>query len=705
MDQDSEILRQADQLIGAGRPQEALPRLLALVKADPHSEQGWLLLSYALTEVQQQRDCLKRVLKINPANLEARSRLAQLVGSRAAAPGSSSASADPLERLSQLAGRAPAPQRPAVQRPTPMKHKTAPFTVVDEADLKSLTSAASPQAPPAKAAPPATPPPAPPSPTDWLARLNPDLPQPRHAAIAGVAQAGAHPAGPLPAAQPARPQTSARRFRPLRPVEWVVAGLLVVSMLGCGLAAIYAFQTYQVEQAYVVPSPTPSAIAFPTFPPAWTPTPGGATPTQPLLAALASPVTPTPSPTRAPTEPPTPNSTTRAAMDVIQQQVADLRGLATLRGGDTRSYLISKYRLELTARGLLMNPDYEAELKNLAHVYSALGVIKPTYDLVRLALNSQVDNIGGFYVPGTKQILIVGNKFSGLEHYIFAHEYDHALVDQHFDMNGLGIYPNCQGDAQRCRAVRALVEGDATLLQDLWWRQYASPQDAADIQAYQPPEQALPEQYPPPFALRDSDLSYIVGYAFVKHLYDRGNWAEVDGAYSNLPQSTEQIMHPDKYLAGEAPVEVPAPPLSDALGGDWQELDSNSLGEWMTYMILGYGADVAAQLDDATAAKAAAGWGGDHYQIFYSNTLTATVLAAEWVWDTPADVKEFRAAMQTYLNERFRGSKIEDRTDGDCWEANNQAACLFVKKQATLWLLAPDQTILNAVLAQYSDFH
>jgi hypothetical protein len=164
-------------------------------------------------------------------------------------------------------------------------------------------------------------------------------------------------------------------------------------------------------------------------------------------------------------------------------------------------------------------------------------------------------------------------------------------------------------------------------------------------------------------------------------------------------------MHPEKYLAGEAPIEVSAPPLTDTLGGDWQQIDNNSLGEWMTYMILGYGADVAAQLDEATAAKAAAGWGGDHYQIFFSSPVTETVLAAQWVWDTTADVKEFHTAMQTYLDQRFRGAKVKDRTDGDCWEANNQATCLFVNKQATLWLLAPDQTILNAVLAQYTDFH
>jgi len=301
---------------------------------------------------------------------------------------------------------------------------------------------------------------------------------------------------------------------------------------------------------------------------------------------------------------------------------------------------------------------------------------------------------------------VVGDQFSGLEHYTFAHEYDHALVDQQFGIGKLGVYPECTGDEQRCRAIRALIEGDATLAQNLWWQKYADPQDYADIESYRPPEQALPEESPPPFALRDSDLAYKFGYAFVKFLYDRGNWAEVNQAYTKLPQSTEQIMHPDKYLAGEAPVAVPAPPLTDTLVGGWQQIADNSLGEWMTYLILGYGADVTARApDDAAAATAAAGWGGDHYQIFRRDDLTGTVLAAQWVWDTPEDLKEFQTAIQFYLNQRFRGAKIQDRTDGDCWEANDQATCLFVKNQSSLWLLAPDQTVLNAVLTAYPDFH
>jgi hypothetical protein len=702
MDRESETLRQAAELIRAGRSQEALPRLLAVVKADPQSEQAWLLLSYAVSEEKQQRDCLQRVLKINPANAEAAARLASL--------GSSA----PQTRLTQLAGSGYASARPAPQRPEFVK--AAPFTSIDEEDLlpapvvEPATLAPAQQPPLAAEVPGPTAAP-PPSPTDWLARLNTDYSPPAASGRPGAGTPSPSAPAKQPPAAPAAVRRPAGKRRWSRTMGLAVAALLIVSVLGCGLALVFAVQAYLAQQgAAPAALPTASPVPYPTFPPAWTPTPDKNTPTPTSLPTEAGSVShATPSPmgmptaTRTPTQPPTPNSTQRAAMDTIQQQVADVRGLAIQ--GEVPRYLISKYRLELTARGLLIPSAYQSRLKKLVGAYTALGLIKPTYDLVKYALNSQVDNVGGFYVPWTRQLFVVGDKFSGLEHYVFAHEYDHALVDQHFGINQLGLYPECEGDEQRCRAIRALFEGDATLLMSLWWQQYASPQDYADIRNYLPPQQALPEQFPPPFALRDSDLSYKKGLAFVEVLHERGNWAEVNKAYANLPQSTEQILHPDKYLAGEAPVPVSAPPLTETLGAEWQLIDDNVLGEWMTYLVLGFGADVTAQVTETMAADAAAGWGGDHYQIYSSDTLSQTVLAAQWVWDTPKDLKEFRTAIQFHLNERFRGAKVEDRTDGDCWEANNQATCLFVNDQSVLWVLAPNQSILNAVFAQYADMY
>jgi hypothetical protein len=190
---------------------------------------------------------------------------------------------------------------------------------------------------------------------------------------------------------------------------------------------------------------------------------------------------------------------------------------------------------------------------------------------------------------------------------------------------------------------------------------------------------------------------------FVDYLYRRGNWARVNRAYAELPSSTEQILHPERYLAREAPVPVAPQPLEAALGSEWSPLASNSLGEWMTYLLLGYGADQAAQLPDDVARRAADGWGGDRYQVYYHEPSQASVLVARWVWDSSGDATEFAQAMSDYQEERFRGARV-DRNDGDCWEVNQQASCVFREARETLWIIAPDQTALNRILDLFPRF-
>jgi hypothetical protein len=195
----------------------------------------------------------------------------------------------------------------------------------------------------------------------------------------------------------------------------------------------------------------------------------------------------------------------------------------------------------------------------------------------------------------------------------------------------------------------------------------------------------------------------MYGYEFVKYLYDRGNWAGVNQAYTTLPDSTEQILHPEKYLKGEKPIDVIDPPLNDILSGDWRELRKDVLGEWTTYLILGYGADQAAQQEDAVAAKAASGWGGDAYQAYASDSTGEIVLAAHWMWDSQTDANQFHQSMLDYLDKRFRGYKLAHMS-GDCWEATGQTTCLFNQGSQTLWLIVPGAEMIEPVLSHYPDF-
>jgi len=628
-------LTQATQLLQTGKRSEAQALLAEYLKRNPKSEAGWLLLSAAIADPQQQIECLKRVLRINPENVPARMQLARLAPEAVPPAPASAPPASISPFVTPVVEERPAPKLPPVPPPPPAK----------------------PKAPPAKLAPTSA------KPNWWL-----------WGGVGGIGCLGLL-------------LIAVFGFLILRGLTATPVAQVMTSTRAAPAATV----TVTPEATLTPPEPT-TGNAFPTLPPTWTPT---LLPSETPIPSL----TPTPSLTPMPTLRP-PQPTALAQMERIQQEVSDLRGLPILTA--VPRYVLTANRVRGKLEEIFYSFGSIAELQDEARVLSTLGLIKPTYDLINSALNGIADGLGGFYLPWANELYVIGNDFGGIEHFIFSHEYNHALTEHHFKISQLGVYPECLGDEQRCDAIRALVEGDATVLMGQWWQQYATPQDYQDIFNYRPPRQILPEQFPPPYAAPDSDFPYEQGRDFVQYFYDRGNWAEVNKLYANLPQSTEQILHPQKYINGEAPLVVAAPPLTDTLGSGWRLVNNNSLGEWQTFLVLGYGSDVAAQIDLQTAETAAAGWGGDQYQVYSNDALTETVLAAQWIWDTQNDADQFRRALITYQNERFRGAKLE-RTDGECWEVNNQTSCVFAKGKTTLWLLTPNQTLLNAILPLYPE--
>jgi type VI secretion system protein VasI len=68
-------LQQAIAAIKAGDKSTGKRLLAQVLQADPRNESAWLWLSYAVDNVAQKRQCLERVLKLNPANQTARRQL------------------------------------------------------------------------------------------------------------------------------------------------------------------------------------------------------------------------------------------------------------------------------------------------------------------------------------------------------------------------------------------------------------------------------------------------------------------------------------------------------------------------------------------------------------------------------------------------------------------------------------------------------
>jgi hypothetical protein len=152
-----------------------------------------------------------------------------------------------------------------------------------------------------------------------------------------------------------------------------------------------------------------------------------------------------------------------------------------------------------------------------------------------------------------------------------------------------------------------------------------------------------------PRALRESLVfPYDKGLEWATQVYRRGGWAAVSAAYKELPQSTEQILHVEKYLAREAPVKVELADLSSAFGAGWRRIDSDVNGEWGYYLVL----DQFLK-DDKHSRAAAAGWAGDRYALYEHARTGATALSHVAVWDTEQDAQEFFDAYVARTERRY----------------------------------------------------
>jgi hypothetical protein len=179
-----------------------------------------------------------------------------------------------------------------------------------------------------------------------------------------------------------------------------------------------------------------------------------------------------------------------------------------------------------------------------------------------------------------------------------------------------------------------------------------------------------------PRALRESLLfPYEEGSAWATQLYQRGGWEMVSRAFTKLPQSSEQILHADKYFAYEAPQRVALPDFRNILGPGWKRIDYDVNGEWGCYLILDEFLNDAAESKQATA-----GWGGDRYALYETGKPDEAFIVQLTAWDTPVDAREFFEAYAKRTAKRYPGAK-ESKTTYDRieWQTENGAAALELR--------------------------
>ena len=79
MQQSSDTLEQVEDLLRTGNKEDARRLLIGFLKEYPESAKGWWLMSFAVSDPDQQFECMERILAIHPNHRKALARMASLV--------------------------------------------------------------------------------------------------------------------------------------------------------------------------------------------------------------------------------------------------------------------------------------------------------------------------------------------------------------------------------------------------------------------------------------------------------------------------------------------------------------------------------------------------------------------------------------------------------------------------------------------------
>lgn len=264
-------------------------------------------------------------------------------------------------------------------------------------------------------------------------------------------------------------------------------------------------------------------------------------------------------------------------------------------------------------------------------VLRALGLIDGDVALDAV-LEDRLPDILGFYDTEAKVLYARGVSPTPYVKQVLVHELTHALDDQHFDL----FRPDLDDEASP--AFDALVEGSATYVEGRWYESRpAEEQEAIDEEEAGGSENipADVEDQPELDVFQEfTAFPHVVGPMFVRAMVEQGGMARLNQAFTTAPTNTEQVIHPERFLAGEEERPVTRP------RADGPVVQEGRLGELGLIQIL----DTA--MSRSLALQAAAGWGNDGY-VAWSNGAQ-TCVRATIVMDTTRDTTEVVNALRVW---------------------------------------------------------
>lgn len=338
----------------------------------------------------------------------------------------------------------------------------------------------------------------------------------------------------------------------------------------------------------------------------------------------------------------------------------------------------------------------------------AFGFVPQDFHVSEFLIRLLTEQVLAYYDPKTKMFYLAPENLkafspsvnplgggaqdpSMMQQIVLLHELDHALQDQYFALEPLMKKVRKVRNDDRELAFQALMEGEATycMMEGILAAQGLSLENLPNMG---PVMEAMATTAAQGKELSDAPIyfqkmllyPYAQGVGFVTSLVQQGGWSKVNEAYKSLPESTEEILHPEKYLRrDDPPAEVE---LSRWKKTGWTLLATNVLGEFQGKVLL------EQFLPTEDLSRTMAGWRGDRYLIYQKGKEMMILWYTEW--DTPGDAREFYDGYGKVMGAKFSGWQEAQRGESLQWSSGRRVSSIEMNGERVLILEGAPQESL-----------
>ena len=301
-----------------------------------------------------------------------------------------------------------------------------------------------------------------------------------------------------------------------------------------------------------------------------------------------------------------------------------------------------------------LNPP--GELDSERKLLFKLGLIPQQYDIAEFFRKASLLSTISLYDPQTKVLYIADSLADEEEEAILSSLVPNlafAFQHQHFGVSFEDT--RVEGNQDASAARWAVLGGDALTAAFNYQlgSSAASRVETRDIRRFFRflIEEEMADETPQ--AIMEKGLfGGVAGFSFMQFYLKWNGWENVARLYSDLPRSSEQIMHPERYAGlRDDPTEVKEQTPPDILSPSWKRVYSNTLGEFLLYLHL------KEFIGEQQAKWGAQGWDGDHVELF-ENPDGNLALVLRSVWDSEKEADQFSQAYAKLIKQRYPGAQL-----------------------------------------------